>query len=90
MDKRREMNWMLEPAGTSGLGAEGYLCFGATKDFEQLLGGNEGQGRLVCTGHKESDMTEQLVDNVLSKPSFILECSGNERKCSCLICLFLT
>ena len=48
MDKRREMNWMLEPAGTSGLGAEGYLCFGATKDFEQLLGGNKGQGRLVC------------------------------------------
>ena len=84
---------MLETAGTSGLGAEGYLCFGATKYFEQLLGGNEGQGRLACCsprGHKESDMTEQLIDKILSKPSFTLKCSGNESKCSCLICLLLT
>ena len=31
-------------------------------EFEQALGGGEGQGRLACCnpwGHKESDMTEQ-------------------------------
>ena len=32
-------------------------------EFEQTLGGGEGQGSLVCCspwGHKESDMTQQL------------------------------
>ena len=77
---------MLEPVGTSGPGAEGHLCFGATKYSEQILGCNEEQGRLGCCsprGHKESDMTEQLIDKILSKPSFTLECSGNEIKWSC-------
>ena len=33
------------------------------REFEQTLGGGEGQGRLVCCSprsHKESDTTEQL------------------------------
>ena len=36
-------------------------------DFEQALGGGEGQGNLACCipwGHKESDTTEQLNDLV--------------------------
>ena len=35
-------------------------------EFEQTLGGSEGQGSLACCspwGHKESDMTEQLNNN---------------------------
>ena len=35
-------------------------------EFEQALGGGEGQGSLVCCtpwGHKESDTTEQLNNN---------------------------
>ena len=86
MGKQREMNQMLEPVGTPGLGAEVYLCLGATKFFEQILGGNEGQGRLGCCsprGHKESDTTEQLMDKILRKPSFTLACSGNEIEWSC-------
>ena len=46
MGKQREVNQMLEPVGTPGLGAEVYLCLGATEFFEQILGGNEGQGTL--------------------------------------------
>ena len=37
-------------------------------EFEQTPGGGEGQGSLVCcspSGHKESDMTEQLNHNSL-------------------------
>ena len=36
-------------------------------EFEQTLGDVEGQGRLACYspwGHKESDMTEQLNNDV--------------------------
>ena len=35
-------------------------------EFEQTLGGSEGQGSLVCCspwGHKESDTTERLNNN---------------------------
>ena len=35
-------------------------------EFEQALGGSEGQGSLVCCspwGHKESDTTQQLNNN---------------------------
>ena len=36
-------------------------------EFEQALGGGEGQEDLVCCspwGHKESDTTEQLNNNI--------------------------
>ena len=36
-------------------------------EFEQTLGESEGQGSLACCiawGHKESDTTEQLKNNV--------------------------
>ena len=36
-------------------------------EFEQALGGGEGQGSLVCCtpwGHKESDTTEQLKNKM--------------------------
>ena len=36
-------------------------------EFEQALGDGEGQGSLVCCspwGHKESDMTVQLNNNI--------------------------
>ena len=38
-------------------------------EFEQVPGGGEGQGSLVCCspwGHKESDMTEQLNNSIHS------------------------
>ena len=38
-------------------------------EFEQTLGDSEGQGSLMCCspwGCKESDMTEQLNDNITS------------------------
>ena len=39
-------------------------------EFEQVLGDNEGQGSLACCspwGHKESDTTQQLNNNVNKK-----------------------
>ena len=36
-------------------------------EFKQALGDGEGQGSLVCRspwGHKESDMTERLSNNI--------------------------
>ena len=33
-------------------------------EFEQTLGDSEGQGRLVFVGHRESDMTEWLSNNM--------------------------
>ena len=42
-------------------------------EFEQALGGGEGQGNLAsCSpwGHKELDMTEQLNDNIKSERYF--------------------
>ena len=41
-------------------------------EFEQTLGDDEGQGSLVCCipwGHKESDMTEQLNNKIMSVSS---------------------
>ena len=41
-------------------------------EFEQTLGDDEGQGSLVCCipwGHKESDMTEQLNNKIMSASS---------------------
>ena len=38
-------------------------------DFEQTPGDGEGQGSLVCHspwGHKESDSTEQLNNNIIT------------------------
>ena len=42
-------------------------------EFEQVPGDPEGQGSLACCspwGHKESDMTEQLNNNLPIKQSF--------------------
>ena len=39
-------------------------------EFEQMPGDSKGQGSLACyssRGHKESDMTEQLNNNGISK-----------------------
>ena len=41
-------------------------------DFEQAPGVGDGQGSLVCWGHKESDMTEWLSND--SCTSFCLSC----------------
>ena len=44
-------------------------------EFEQALGVGDGQGSLVCCspwGHKESDMTEQLNNNIKQGLGFIL------------------
>ena len=44
-------------------------------EFEQTLGDSEGQGSLVCCsplGHRESDATEGLNNNLLSLPLHIL------------------
>ena len=41
-------------------------------EFEQTLGDGEGQGSLACCipwGHKESDMTEQLNNKIMSVSS---------------------
>ena len=38
-------------------------------EFEQALGGGKGQGHLACYspwGHKESDTTEQLINNIVN------------------------
>ena len=54
------------------------------REFEQTLGGGEGQGRLECCGpwgHKESDMTELLnndSNNQSCKPN--PECGTFYRK----------
>ena len=43
-------------------------------EFEQALGGGEGQGSLVCYspwGCKESDMTEQLNNNKVEKDQLL-------------------
>ena len=42
-------------------------------EFEQVLGVGEGQGRLACCspwGHKESDMTEQLIELDCRPPGY--------------------
>ena len=51
-------------------------------EFEQAPGDDEGQGSLVCHslwGHRESDMTEQLNNNLCSRHlPFIHNCSASE------------
>ena len=45
------------------------------QEFEQALGVGDGQGSLVCCspwGYKESDMTEQLNNNIKQRLGFIL------------------
>ena len=48
-------------------------------EFEQTPGGNEGQGSLACCspqGHRESDTTEWLNNNLAQLPgNCLLECS---------------
>ena len=42
-------------------------------EFEQTPGDSEGQGSLACCsaqGHKELDMTEQLINNKKSRQNY--------------------
>ena len=55
--------------------------------FEQSLGDGEGQGNLACCspwGHKESDPTEQLNNNIVSKNE-----SSTISVCEC-VCVFIS
>ena len=56
---RQSMNWLDGITDSNG------------HEFEQTLGGGEGQGSLVCCspcGCKESDMTERLSNNLSVYP----------------------
>ena len=59
-------DWRQEKKGTTEDKIVGWHHRLNGHDFEQALGGGEGQGSLVCCspwGHKESDTTKQLNNN---------------------------
>ena len=60
-------DWIQEERGTTEDEMVGWNHLLNEHEFEQTLGDVEGQGRLACYspwGHKESDMTEQLNNDV--------------------------
>ena len=60
-------DWMQEKKGTAEDQVVGWHHQLNRHEFEQILGDGEGQGNLACNrpwDHKESDMTDQLNNNL--------------------------